>query len=46
LTSVVAITTSFTKLVGVAVPIQLASMPGIATRDLVVAGAERLLRSV
>jgi NAD(P)H-dependent flavin oxidoreductase YrpB (nitropropane dioxygenase family) len=35
----VAITTSFTKLVGVAVPIQLASMPGIATRDLVVAVA-------
>ena len=34
------ITTSFTKLVGVAAPIQLASMPGIATPDLVAAVAD------
>lgn len=33
------IATSFTKLVGVSAPIQLASMPGIATSDLVVAVA-------
>lgn len=34
------ITTSFTKLVGVAAPIQLASMPGICTPELVAAVAD------
>jgi len=32
------ITTSFTKLVGVSAPIQLAAMPAIATPELVAAG--------
>ena len=34
------IATSFTKLVGVSAPIQLAAMPGISTPDLVAAVAD------